>query len=134
MVESPFLIDTNIISDLAAQKPNPGVVQWAATVTSVSISVITVEELSFGLSWKPNPRIEQWIDAFIHKKANVLPITETIAYRAGTLRGQLKQKGITRTQADIMIAATASHHNLTIVTRNVRDFEGCGVAVLDPFK
>jgi predicted nucleic acid-binding protein len=134
VVESPFLIDTNIISDLAAQKPNPGVLQWAETVTSVYISAVTVEELSFGLSWKPNPRIEQWIETFIRKKAKVLPITEAIAYRAGTLRGQLKQKGITRTQADIMIAATASQHNLTIVTRNVRDFEGCGVAVLDPFK
>ena len=49
------------------------------------------------------------------------------------MRGQLQASGQTRTQADMLIAATAQIHALTIVTRNVRDFDGCGIGVLKPF-
>jgi predicted nucleic acid-binding protein len=62
-----------------------------------------------------------------------LPITSDIARRAGELRGQLQANGQTRTQADMLIAATAQIHALTIITRNVRDFDGCGIGVLNPF-
>ena len=71
---------------------------------------------------------------FLEEHTQIFTITEPIAKRAGTLRGQLQQKGITKTQADLLIAATAAHHSLTVVTHNVKDFEGCGVAVLDPFR
>ena len=128
-----YLCDTNIISELAGKNPNQGVMDWAETVSSISISVITIEEIYFGLSWKPNHRIQNWFEAFIKKHANILNITRAIAKRAGTLRGQLQAQGITRSQADLMIAATAYEHSLTIVTRNTKDFEACGVAILNPF-
>ena len=60
-------------------------------------------------------------------------MTTPVAILAGTLRGQLAARGHVRTQADILIAATAAHHGLTVVTRNVRDFDDCGVAVGNPF-
>jgi predicted nucleic acid-binding protein len=67
------------------------------------------------------------------QRHEVLPITTDVARCAGALRGQLQLRGQTRSQADMLIAATAQIHALTIVTRNVRDFDGCGVAVLNPF-
>jgi toxin FitB len=63
----------------------------------------------------------------------ILPVNKQIARRAGALRGQFQSNGIVRTQADLLIAATASEHGFTVVTRNIKDFEGCGVAVLNPF-
>ena len=83
-----------------------------------------------GLSWHPTARLLAWFDAFVQRH-EVLPVTTDVARCAGALRGQLR--GQTRTQADMLIAATAQIHALTIVTRNVRDFDGCGVAVLNPF-
>ncbi len=128
-----YIIDTNIISELVRKKPNAGVVAWASSVKRCAISVITLEELFYGLALKPNRHVQDWIERFIKEFTEVLPITENIAKKAGTLRGQLQARGIHRTQADLLIASTALVNNLTMVTRNVRDFEGCGTAVLDPF-
>ena len=128
-----FLCDTNLISELARPQPNPGVLVWAAEVSSISLSVITVEEIFYGLSAKPNIRIQSWFEGFIEQYCNLLPITPEIAQRSGELRGQLRSKGQTHTQADMMIAATAQIHQLTLVTRNIRDFDGCGIPLLNPF-
>jgi len=128
-----FLVDTNIISELARPQPNPGVAQWAETANSVALSVITVEEIYFGLSWKPNPRIQSWFDAFLDQYCEVLPITPEIAKGSARMRGRLQSKGLPRSQADMLIAATAEHHQLTLLTRNVRDFDDCGLAIQNPF-
>jgi toxin FitB len=63
----------------------------------------------------------------------VIPVTTEIGRRAGELRAQMEGKGQTRTQADMLLAATAQRHGLTLVTRNTGDFEGCGIALLNPF-
>ena len=128
-----FLADTNVIGELARPKPNPGVLNWASQVREISLSVITLEEIHYGLAWKPNPRIGEWFDTFLEQQCRVLPVTDEVARRAGDLRGRLRGQGKTRTQADMLIAATAALHALTIVTHNVADFDGCGVTVLDPF-
>jgi predicted nucleic acid-binding protein len=128
-----YLCDTNVLSELARPTPNEGVVSWARQVRVVCLSVVVVDEICFGLSWRPNKRVQAWFDAFLDQHCEVLPITDAIARRSGVLRGRLRSRGIVRTQADMMLAATALEHDLTLVTRNVRDFEGCGVALLDPF-
>jgi predicted nucleic acid-binding protein len=128
-----FLADTIIVSELARPRPNPGVLAWASTVDSVSLSAITSEEIAYGLAWKPYPRVRAWMDEFIASRCDVLPVTAAIASRAGQLRGQLTARGLVRTQADMLIAATAQVHALTVVTRNVRDFEDCLIPILNPF-
>jgi len=129
-----YLIDTNIISELSRGHPDKGITMWASSISHCFISVVTVEEIFYGLSWKPNTRVREWVEEFIDNYTDVLPVTAGIACRAGQLRGRFQARGITRTQADLFIAATAAEHNLTLVTRNVRDFTECGIEVLNPFE
>jgi toxin FitB len=63
-----------------------------------------------------------------------LPVTTTISEYAGNLRGFHRTKGRVRHQADMLIAATAKIHDLTLVTRNTKDFDNCGIAILNPFE
>jgi predicted nucleic acid-binding protein len=128
------LVDTNVLSELSRRRPHPAVLAWAATARRVALSVITVEEVAFGLARHPIGRVGIWFDRFLERHCVVLDVTRPIAALAGTLRGQLAAGGRVRTQADMLIGATAAHHGLTLVTRNVRDFDGCGVQVFDPFK
>ena len=128
------LCDTNIISELARPQPNPGVLSWSESVATIALSVISLEEIVYGLAAKPNSRIQDWFDSFLQAGCQIIPVTAEVAKRAGDLRGSLKTVGQTRTQADMLIAATAQIHQLTLVTRNVRDFEGCGISLLNPFQ
>jgi predicted nucleic acid-binding protein len=128
-----FLVDTNVLSELARPRPNAGVLRWAEALDTMAISVITLDEISFGLTLRPNPRIDAWFSSFVETFCRVLDVTAPIARHAGILRGQLAARGRARTQADMLIAATAAQHGLTLVTRNQKDFDGCGVALLNPF-
>lgn len=128
-----YLVDTNVIAELARKQPNAGVVAWASGVSSLTVSVVTVDEVYFGLSWRPNDRVRAWFERFLQRHCEVVPVTEAIAIRAGWLRGELRRNGETRTQADMLIAGTAQVHALSVVTRNERDFHGCGIPVLNPF-
>ena len=74
-----FLVDTNVISELARNQPNPWVVAWAKTVSDISLSVVTVEEIFFGLTWKPNPRIQSWFEAFLNTYCHIYAVTDEIA-------------------------------------------------------
>ena len=129
-----FLCDTNVISELIRREPHPGVVDWMRRQPSVALSVVTVEEVLYGLTWKPHPRVERWFGGFVENLTQVLPVTEAIARRSGELRGDFQTRGETRTMADMLLAATAQLHRLTLATRNTRHFEGCGILLLDPFQ
>lgn len=126
------LVDTNVISELYRRQPDLGVLAWASTVTRYAVSVISVDEVFFGLAWRPNARVLTWMEGYFERH-EVLAVSPVIARRAGELRGQLAVRGLVRHQADMLIAATAQVHQLTLVTRNVRDFEGCGIGLLNPF-
>jgi toxin FitB len=82
------LCDTNIISELARPQPNPGVLAWSASITSILLSVITLEEITFGLNATPNPRIQNWFQQFL-RTCQIIPLTPEIAQHAGELRGTL---------------------------------------------
>lgn len=128
-----YLIDTNIISEFVRRRPNPGVRAWAGTVSAFALSAVSIEEIAYGLAWTPNQRIQAWFDDFLERHAEVFPVTREIAERAGKLRGALAAKGRVHSQADMLIAATALVHDMTLVTRNAKDFAGTGVPFLDPF-
>ena len=134
MLSTSFLIDTNVLSEFVRKRPDPGVLQWAREVRRVAVSVATLEEVYFGLSWKPNPRVRLWLEGFLDTNCEILPVTPEIAKRSGEIRGQFQAHGQTRSTADMIIASTAQEHDLTLVTRNVRDFANCGILLLNPFR
>lgn len=106
---------------------------WAGTVSTIALSVVTVEEVVFGLAWRRSEKVRGWFERFLSDHCEILPVTPEIARRSGELRGRLMSKGSARSQADMLIAATAQVHQLTLVTRNVRDFEEALVPLLNPF-
>ena len=130
------LADTNIVSELMRKRPDPGVLAWREMVDAmyghITMSAVTVDEIMYGLARKQDAGLQAWFDGFMSRD-QVLTVTQTIACRAGEMRAMFSLRGVVRSQADMLIAATAQVHALTLVTRNVRDFDGCGIALLNPF-
>ncbi|MDZ7289589.1 MAG: type II toxin-antitoxin system VapC family toxin [candidate division KSB1 bacterium] len=129
-----YLCDTNVLSEAMKRQPAPKVTQWLSAQELVYVSVITVEEIYCGLAYKETPKQREWFEKFLRFGSEVLPVTLAIAKRCGELRGNFRKKGVVRTQADLLIAATAYEHNLTLATRNTRDFEDCDIQLFNPFE
>ena len=129
-----MLVDTNVVSELMRERPAPGVVAWAERQEGMSLSVITLEEILVGLTHRPSERMSRWFEDFLKARCETLDVTLAITRRSAALRGELRRGGKQRTQADMLIAATALEHNLALATRNTKDFEGCGIPLVNPFE
>jgi toxin FitB len=132
-----YLLDTNVVSELRRPRPHGAVVAWLQTIQNdhLSISAMTIFELQRGVerARRGDPErageIEQWIDRIIGTY-RVLPVDAPIARLGAKLVHGLSPD----LQEDGLIAATALVHNLTVVTRNLRDFAQFDVPTFDPFK
>lgn len=110
--------------------------RWFERQDAIAISVISVEELAYGVAHAPESRrarLATWFDAMIETIDRILDVTPPIARAAGELRAARDASGRPVAQADMLICATALVHGLTLATRNRGDFDGCGVVVVDPF-
>jgi len=100
-------------------------------------SVISIGEVCKGFTVHPEhhrrANLRQWLENELRPwfAGRILPISEAIAERWGVLEGECQLKGFTLSAPDGLIAATALEHGLTVVTRNVKDFTGLGVALLN---
>lgn len=131
-----YLVDTNVLSELLRPRPSADVVRWLQSQTAVALSVITVEELAYGVARAPAPKrakLAQWLDGLLESAVHTFEVTEAIAKAAGELRAARERGGRRVAQADMLTAATALVHGLTLATRNARDFVDCGIAIVDPF-
>ena len=129
-----LLIDTSVISELMRPRPSPKVVRWMNGLDAFALSVITVEEVRYGLALRRSARLESIFERLVDHFATVLPVTVEVAEACGRLRAAQRARGRTRTQADMLIAATAAVGRLRLATRNVKDFDGCGVPLTNPFQ
>ncbi|MGB6690483.1 MAG: type II toxin-antitoxin system VapC family toxin [Terracidiphilus sp.] len=136
-----FLLDTNIPSELTRPNPELSVCQWLenADDSELYVGVISLGEILKGITILPASKrrrgLQQWLDETLRPwfEGRILPVNAQVAERWGRIAGQCKIKGRPLKVADGLITATAFEHDLTIVTRNVKDFEGLGIKVFNPW-
>jgi hypothetical protein len=132
-----YLLDTNVVSELRKPRPHGAVLAWirAAEENDLHLSAVTLGEIQAGIELTREQdagkaaEIEQWLE-LVAASYNVLPM-DAEAFRAWA---RLMHRRSDTLYEDAMIAATAAVHHLTVVTRNVADFAGFGVEVLNPFE
>jgi predicted nucleic acid-binding protein len=139
---SGFLLDTNCISELVRVKPEPRVLEWmeAADEGLLYLSVLTLGEIRKGLAGLPQSKrrthLEAWLEVELQARFSrrILPVDAAVADRWGVLAADAKRKGKALSTIDALLAATALHYNLTVVSRNVSDFANTQVPVLNPWE
>lgn len=132
-----YLLDTNVVSELRKPKPHGAVLAWFEGLedTQLHLSAVTIGEIQVGIELTREQdaakamEIEAWLE-MVAVAYNVLPMD------APTVRvwARMMHRNSDTVYEDAMIAATASIHGLTVVTRNTADFKAFGVPLLDPFK
>jgi predicted nucleic acid-binding protein len=137
-----FLIDTNVLSEYNRPGgPDPGVKQWLEITPRQLqyVSVITLAEIEKGIELLPagrrRTRLEEWLQQELETwfSGRILFIDRQVASRWASLVAQCMRGGRPLPTIDSLIAATALAHDLTVVTRNVADFQGTGVSTINPW-
>jgi toxin FitB len=141
-----YLVDTNIPSELTRPKPDPRVAAFLkeAGKERVYLSVLTLGEICKGIAGLPvsvrRSGLQEWLDTEMRPwfAGRILPVTEAIAERWGLLAGEAKLRGTPLSVVDGLLAATAIEHDLTVVTRNVKDFSdpfstALGLSIFNPW-
>ena len=134
-----YLIDTNVISEFIRSKPNRQVVKWVEEIPSQAlfVSVLTLGEIRKGIEKLPDhsrrEKIRLWLEQDLPDwfGNRVLPVDQAVADRWGRI---LAEKGRSVPAIDSLLAATALHHELRIITRNFNDFRFPGLEVVNPWK
>ena len=136
-----WLLDTNVLSELRRPKPEPRVVNFVAgcPLDQLYISAVTLVEIRFGIELvgEPNRRAElnDWLTHKVRPmfEQRVLQITEDIMLKWRLLVEEGRRTGHTFSQPDLIIAATAIHYGLTVVTRDRSDYDKARVSVINPW-
>lgn len=134
-----YLLDTNVLSELRRKQPNPGVVAWlqARPAQALFLSVLTLGEIRKGIEGLPDATrrqaIADWLEVELPRyfEGRLLPLDAHTADRWGRL---MAHAGRPLPAIDGLLAATALQHDLTLVTRNTRDFAGLGLRLLNPWE
>jgi predicted nucleic acid-binding protein len=134
-----YLLDTNVLSETVKAQPDPRVVAWLeeTPLGEAYLSALTWVELVQGVVRAPVGRkraLESWLRGVRRSfQGRILPLDLPVMEVWGRLVGEAFLKGKPLSPLDAMLAATALHHGLVLVTRNVRHFEGLPIALFNPW-
>jgi predicted nucleic acid-binding protein len=136
-----FLLDTNVVSELFKNAPEPRVLGWLSNRTAAEfyLATVTLAELVRGATRLPDgetrERLKSWTENDLRERfaGRILSFDEQCALICGRFMGEGDRRGKPRPFADIQIAATAMRFELTLVTRNVREFRDMPIKVIDPW-
>lgn len=137
-----WLVDTNVVSELRRSLPAGLVLEFFAEqpLETLYISAVTLSEFRYGTSCVADPEkrtaLHAWIDEFVRPmfKNRVLLIDEDVMLVWRLMLAEGRRTNYTFPQPDLILAATAAHHGMTVVTRDQKVFERAGVRVFNPWK
>jgi toxin FitB len=136
-----LLLDTNVLSEVQRPAPSPNVLAWLDTIDEdrAFISVASIAELCRGIALLEDGRRRSALAAWLADDLptrfgeRVLPIDQAVVERWGDLMAQSRRSGVALSVMDGFFAATALANDLTLATRNVKDFAAFGVPLLNPW-
>ncbi|MFZ5475757.1 MAG: type II toxin-antitoxin system VapC family toxin [Myxococcota bacterium] len=136
-----ILLDTCVVSEMARPAPDARVLAWMESVPddALRLSVLTIGEIQKGVALLEDgprrERVEAWLAGLLRTFADrIVPVDQEVALCWGTISAACRRAGRVRPPVDGLLAATALRYQLTLATRNVSDFEGTGVAVVNPWE
>ena len=137
-----IIVDTNVISELTRARPDANVLSWmrAQRLTQLAVTTVTLAELQLGLNVMPlgqrRTLLSQHLDTLLTKSFGdqILGFDELAVPHYARLGSLRKSAGRAPGVADLMIAAIAASRGFSVCTRNVADFEFCGVPLLNPWQ
>jgi len=137
-----YLLDTCVISELVARQPRESVSAWVAQLDpdKTYLSVVTLGEIQKGIEKLPacqrKEDLRAWLkdDLLVRFRGRLLPLDTEVMLDWGAMISKLETEGTPMPLIDSLVAATALHHDLVIVTRNEKDFERSGVELVNPWK
>jgi predicted nucleic acid-binding protein len=137
-----YLLDTCLISELLKKEPNPAVMAWLdeQDEQTLFLSVLNLGELQKGISklaeGTKKEELQAWVSHDLAERFNgrILTVDQETALCWGRLQGDAERRGEKLPVMDSMIAASAAVHGMSVVTRNTKDLERCGVQVCNPWE
>jgi predicted nucleic acid-binding protein len=136
-----WLLDTNILSELRRPKPEPKVLEFVGgqPLDLLYVSAVTFAEIRFGIELVADARRRAELNDWLAHKVRpmfeqrVLPVSEDVMFKWRLLVEDGRKVGHTFSQPDLIIAATALHHGLTVVTRDISDYQKARAPVFNPW-
>ena len=132
-----YLLDTNVISEAARQKPDARVLEWIRSLPLLRLPAVTVYELATGVKRVPAGRrrrfLEEWFATLMASECDVLPLDRAGALACADLEVTLRGQRRVIDHRDLLILGIAKAHSVGVATRNVAHFRGLNVPVYDPF-
>jgi predicted nucleic acid-binding protein len=137
-----LLLDTNVLSEVTKPRPNEDVLTWLHELDEdrTFISIVSIAEIRRGIALMEKGRKQEALDKWLTDdlpqrfENRIIPVEGLVARAWGDLMALAKRSGRGLASMDGMIAATAVAHQLSLATRNTKDFEGLGINIIDPWK